>query len=350
MEKKKVNVLVVEDSPVMRLLLVHLINRDPNLCVLGTANDGIEALAFLAQQKPDVILMDIHMPRMDGFDATRHIMETQPLPIVICSGTINPREVTVTFRALEAGAVAFIEKPIGMGHPDFEVKAAELLRTVRLMSEVKVIKRWPRARTAGPASVVVDLKPAPSDIQLVAIGASTGGPPVLHTILSALPKDFPAPIVIVQHIAPGFLSGLVEWLAQATGFPVQIARHGARLAPGCACLAPDDFHTGVDSATHIVLSQAAPDDGHRPSVAHLFRSVAQACGPRAVGVILSGMGKDGAAELKLMKERGAVTIAQDEESSVVHGMPGEAIRLQAATHVLPPEQLAATLARWVAQR
>lgn len=346
METKKINVLVVEDSPVMRLLLAHLINNDPHLHVMGTANDGLEAVAFLAQQKPDVILMDIHMPRMDGFEATRHIMETRPLPIVICSGTINPKEVTITFQTLEAGAVAFIEKPIGMGHPDFEEKTANLLQTIKLMSEVKVIRRWPGARRAPATPPATALQRAPASIKLVAIGASTGGPPVLQTILAGLPKDFPVPILIVQHIAPGFLAGLTEWLQQTTHFRIAIARHGALLEPGHVYLAPDDLHLGIDGGMRICLSKADPDNGLRPSVAHLFRSVAEICGPCAIGVILSGMGRDGAAELKLMKERGAVTVAQDEESCVIHGMPGEAIRLGAATHVLTPESLAATLAGW----
>lgn len=176
-------------------------------------------------------------------------------------------------------------------------------------------------------------------IRIVAIGASTGGPPVLQAILAGLPKNFPAPVLIVQHIAAGFTRGFVEWLGQSSNLPVHVPAHGERVLPGQAYVAPDGLHMAVDPDSRVRLRTDEPENGLRPSVACLFRSVAKAYGQSAVGVLLTGMGKDGALELKLMKDQGAVTIAQDRETAIVHGMPGEAIKLGGATYVLPPEQI-----------
>jgi len=350
MPPSPIKVLVVEDSPVAQLLLVHIINSDPRLTVLGAANSGEEALEFLKRNKPDVIVMDIHMPGMDGYETTRRIMETEPVPIVVCSASFNPSEVANTFRAMEVGALALVAKPVGLGHDEYENMARELTETVRLMSEVKVVKRWPRTpRMGAPVGVpsVHDLPASSASVKVVAIGASTGGPIALQAILAGLPGDFPAPVLIVQHMTPGFLDGLAEWLQQSTGFPVHIATPNEVPRPGHAYLAPDGAHLGVDAAGHVVLSRSDPENGLRPSVAHLFRTVAENQGKNAIGVLLTGMGKDGAAELKLMKEKGAVTVAQDKATSVVHGMPGEAIRLEAVVHVLPPERIAEALIRFM---
>jgi two-component system chemotaxis response regulator CheB len=173
---------------------------------------------------------------------------------------------------------------------------------------------------------------------------------VLQTILSGLSKDFPAPLLIVQHIARGFLPGLVEWLNQTTGLHVHVAAHGALLQPGHAYIAPDDFHFGVGPGGRAMLAREEPENGVRPAVSYLFRSLAQICGSSAIGVLLTGMGKDGAAELKEMRERGAWTIAQDRDSSVVHGMPGEAILLDAAAQILPADRIAAALIARVRRR
>lgn len=350
-----INVLVVEDSPVVREFLIHVLSSDPQIRVIGTASDGEEALEATRSKKPDVITMDIHMPKMDGFEATRRIMETHPVPIIIVSGSSIADEVATTFRALEMGALTVVARPNGIGHAQYETTAKELVETVKLMSEVKVVKRWarfrdPPAAKRGSAAKVAGIERAPARIDLVAIGASTGGPQALHAILSGLPKDFPAPVLIVQHIAPGFLQGLVDWLAGACALPVCIARHGESAQSARVYIAPDGFQMGVARGGIIALTRDGPVNSHRPSVAYLFRSVADVYGRNAVGVLLTGMGKDGAEELKLMKQRGAVTIAQDAQSSVVHGMPGEAIRLDAATSVLAPGRIAAVLAGLVNQK
>ncbi len=345
-----IKVLVADDSKVARMLLVHLLEADPKMRILGVVNDGQAAVDFLQERKPDVLLMDLHMPGLDGFEATRRIMETCPLPIVICTATMNAREVAFTFRSLEAGAVACVEKPVSRQHPDYEALAANLVQTVRLMSEVKVVRRWPRTRAGAPAeeaSADIAAKPSPAGVRLIGMGASTGGPPVLQTILAGLPKGFPVPVLIVQHIAHGFLPGLVEWLNQTTGWQVQIAGHAMIPLPGHAYLAPDDFHMGVAPSGRIILSREEAIGGLRPAVAFLFRTLAEVCGAQAVGVILTGMGRDGATELKLMRDAGAETIAQSRESSVIHGMPGEAIALGGASHVLATDKIAGALAMLV---
>ena len=341
-----IKVLVVEDSPVVRDFLVHILGADPGIQVIGTANDGEQALEAVARKRPDVITMDIHMPRLDGLEATRRIMETHPTPIVMVSGSTDPREVATTFRAMEAGAVAVLRRPAGIGHPDHEASAGELVQTVKLMSEVKVIKRWPKARRQPEVPRPAEASRAQVDgkVKIIAIGASTGGPPVLQTILAALPQDFPVPILIVQHMAAGFTHGFVQWLAQTSSLPVHVATHDEPIRAGHVYVAPDEFQMRVERSGKIVLTKDEPENGLRPSVSYLLRSVAEVYGRDAVAGLLTGMGHDGAEELKLLRDKGAVTFAQDKESSVVHGMPGEAIKLDAASLVLPPENIAATLA------
>jgi len=345
-----INVLVVEDSPVVREFLIHVLSADPGIRVVGTAHDGEEALDAVRRYRPDVITMDIHMPKMDGLEATRRIMETDPTPIVIVSGSTDPRETAMMFRAMEAGALAVLMRPNGIGHPDHETTAKELVQTVKLMSEVKVVRRWPRRDTPVPRSVEAELAHAPAQVRIVAIGASTGGPPALHTILAGLPKTFPAPVLIVQHMAAGFIQGFVEWLAQSASLPVHVATHGELLLPGHVYIAPDEYQMKVERSGKIALTRDAPENGLRPSVSYLFRSIADNYGGAAVAGLLTGMGRDGAEELRLLKERGAVTFAQDKDSSVVHGMPGAAIRLDAATFVLAPDKIAAVLVNLASHR
>ncbi|MDB6166326.1 MAG: response regulator receiver (CheY-like) modulated CheB methylesterase [Lacunisphaera sp.] len=353
MNDRPINVLVVDDSSVARMHLVHLLESDPQIRVVGAVGNGQSAVDFVGARTTDVILMDIHMPGMDGFEATRRIMESQPVPIIICTATTNIEEVATTFRVLEAGAVACVEKPAGREHASFEAVAANLLQTVKLMSEVKVVRRWPRSRFSTPPVPTprpVGLAPASTGIQIVGMGASTGGPPVLQSILTGLPKDFPVPVLIVQHITHGFLPGLVEWLNQTTGFKVQIATTGTRPLPGQVYLAADGFQMGLGPSGCILLTKEEPENGLRPAVSYLFRSLAEVCGPNTVGVLLTGMGKDGAPELKMIKDRGGITIAQDRESSVVYGMPGEAVALGGASHVLPADKIADFLRTLAVQR
>ncbi len=188
-----IKVLVVEDSRVVREFLVHILGSDPSIQVVGTVNDGEDALEAVRRTQPDVVTMDIHMPKLNGLEATRRIMETHPTPIVVVSGSADPRELATTFQAMEAGALAVLRRPAGLGHPDHEATAGELVRTVKLMSEVKVVRRWPRREAAIPRPQAAGLARPPRTVKVVAMGASTGGPPVLHAILAQLPAEFRDP-------------------------------------------------------------------------------------------------------------------------------------------------------------
>ena len=339
----KIRVLVVEDSPVVLDFLTHVLNLVPDFQVVGVARNGEQAIEMVHDCRPDVVTMDIHMPKMDGFEATRQIMGTQATPIVIVSGSSTVTEAVTAFRALEAGALAVVPRPHGFGHPEFTASADTLVETVRLMAGVKVVRRWPRQRSETGAVAPVTPAPARSEVRIAAIGASTGGPAVVATILAPLPKDLPFPVVIVQHICDGFTAGFSEWLTQVSGLPVHVAANGEFLLPGHVYVAPNGYHMGVGGTNRVTLDAGPPENGLRPSVSHLFRSIAVAFGKHAVAILLTGMGTDGAEALKLVRDRGGLTIAQDEASSVVHGMPGEAIRLGAAMHVMTPEAMGAFL-------
>ena len=341
-----VNVLVVEDSASVRELLVHILSSDPDIRVLGTARNGQEALDFLQRQKPDVITMDIVMPVMDGLEATRRIMSTTPVPVIVVSSSRQPGEVSRAFLAMEAGAVAVLDKPAGPGSPGFEASASAIRQMAKLMAEVKVVRRTVRdgsLRQHAPTSTLAISLPRLHDPRVVALGASTGGPQALVEILSGLPREYPLPLLVVQHIAAGFVRGMADWLQGRTELSVQVASDGEPIVPGRVYLAPDGSHMGIGAGNRIAFSHEPPEHGMRPSVPSLFRSVTRKYGGAAVGVLLTGTGKDGAEELRSMRESGALTVAQDEESSVVHGMPGEAIRLNGAEHILCPENIARLL-------
>lgn len=342
MSARRIRVLVVEDAPVVREFMMHVFRSDPAFELVGAAVDGEEALAAVRRLSPDVVTMDVHMPRLDGLEATRRLMRDAPLPIVIVSGTVED-QVAASFAALEAGALAFLPRPAGVGSANHQREVAELVRTVKLMSEVKVVRR----RAAGAAAA---LEPGePQRLRIVVVGASTGGPLAIRALLASLPAAFPVPVLIVQHIAEGFLEGFVDWLGRSSALPVHLGTDGETPLPGHAYVAPDCRHMGLDHAGCIRLSDAPPEGGLRPSVAHLLRSVREVFGDAAAAVLLSGMGRDGAEELLELKHCGAHTFVQDKESSVIYGMPGVALRLDAARHVMPPEEIARELAS-LAQR
>jgi len=335
----RIRVMVVDDSPVIRELLIYVLKQVPDLQVVGVAHNGEQGVAMVGDIRPDVITMDIHMAGMDGFEAARRIMETRATPIVIVSGSSSVTESVTVFRALAVGALTVVRRPHGLGHPEFASSSKGLVETVRLMAGVKVVRRWARSEGGAGNARPVTPVPARSDVRILAIGASTGGPAAIMTILAALPKDMPFPVLIVQHICDGFAAGFGEWLTRASGFPVHIAAAGELPLPGHVYVAPSGFHMGVNGSNRIMLDAGPSEDRLRPSVAYMFRSVAAAFGRHSVAILLTGMGTDGAEALKLIRDRGGTTIAQDEASSVVHGMPGEAIRRGAAMHVLSPENM-----------
>lgn len=362
-----IDVLIVEDSPSAAQLISYILTTDPEIRIAGIASNGAEAIKKLATLSVDVVTMDINLPGgMNGFETTRRIMETRPLPIAIISSLVVPSSGNSNpFRMMVEGALAVLAKPPGPGHPDYERRSKELIRTVRAIAEVKVIRRHTgSARPAAPstessarAGIVVPQRTRPPRIpqgtgryRIVAIGASTGGPAVVESILAGLGPDFPLPILLVQHISAGFTEGYAAWLRKSTGMPTRVARHGELPEAGMAYVAPDDQHMGVSTTGTIVLDRTREAiHGLRPAVAHLFESVARIHGDHAIGVILTGMGADGARELGLIREAGGVTIAQERGSCVVPGMPGEAIRMGSSTFELTPEAIPRKLSALAAE-
>jgi two-component system, chemotaxis family, protein-glutamate methylesterase/glutaminase len=332
-----IRVVLAEDSAVAQALLVGVLQEDGGFEIVGVADNGEAAVTLARQMRPDVILMDVYMPRLNGLEATRQIMESTPVPIVMTSASFEAQEAELTFAALEVGALAIVPKPVGPGHPNFARSAGQLSRTLKTMSEVKVVRRWPKQprEASRPAPA-----PAPRRVEIIAIGVSTGGPKVLADILGPMPADLPVPIHVVQHIASGFVDGFVHWLGRKTDLAVRLAAHGERSRPGTIYIAPDGAHLGIGVGGRIMLSDGPPENGFRPSASFLLRSVAAAYRQSALGILLTGMGSDGANGLLALRRAGGMTVVQDEASSVVFGMPGEAVRLGAAELVLPPERIA----------
>lgn len=333
-----IRILIADDSPTARTLLAAIFQDDPRLVVVGQARDGLEVVELAARLRPGVVVMDIHMPGCSGLEATRRIMDQSPTPIVMISSTANVQDVKISLEALRSGALAACPKPLSDSESGFAAERKKLVETVVLMSDVKVVRRWRQgASSAKPAG---RLAIAP---QVVAIAGSTGAPGALYAILAELPADFAAPILIVQHIGAGFMSGLVTWLASASALRVKIAEEDEPLAPATVYIAPEAHHLGVSSAGRIKLSQEPPVDGFRPSASYLFQSVAKVFGARALGIILSGMGEDGVSGLAALRARGGAVLAQDQASSVVFGMPGAAIRAGLTDAALAPAELGALL-------
>jgi len=340
-----INVLIVDDSLTTREFLKHIIDSDPQLQVAGEAKNGKEAVRIAETAKLDVILMDIQMPGMNGYEATRAIMEKCPVPIIIHSTLVAPEQTENIFKSMRVGAVAISQKPPGLGHPESKILVDKLLRTVKLMSEVKVV-RLLRQKSASQKSHSIHKKnllthkPATS---IIAIGSSTGGPPILQSILSNLNQKFTIPIVIVQHIANGFLEGMVDWLSKTTHLTLTIPKTGDRIKDGHVYFAPEDHHIDITPSRTFQIRKINAHENFKRPISHLFSSIAKIYKKYAVGVLLTGMGNDGAIGLKEMKEQSAMTLVQDKESSVVFGMPGEAIKIKAETFILSPTDITSFL-------
>jgi two-component system, chemotaxis family, protein-glutamate methylesterase/glutaminase len=326
--ERAIRVLVADDSALFRELLSQVVVAEPGFEVVAVAADGNAAAALARSLKPDVITMDLNMPDADGFSGIARIMAETPTPILVL--TANRAE-TVGFRALSLGALDILEKPHAT--TDLEQYGQLLRSRLRLLTGVKVIRHLRGLREHRQAPPRAAVRP-----EIVVVGASLGGPRALAALLRALPADFPVPIAVVQHIADGFTAGLASWLATETHLTVREAREGDRLAGGLVVLAPTGRHLLVGDGV-ARLSDAPPVDTFKPSVSPLFASAARAYGPRACGVILTGMGSDGAMGLRAIKDAGGPTLAQDEATSAVFGMPRAAIQLGAVDRVLPLEEI-----------
>lgn len=342
-----IRVLVVEDSATVRALLVQILNDDPEIRVVGEARDGHEAVLLTESLRPDLITMDVQMPRLDGLEATREIMIRAPTPIVLVTSSGRAREVEASLATLRIGALDVIQKPPSPGSPDFEAASKRLVAVVKAMSQVKVIRHWRQTPTAQVPPHLVSATQPGARGRIVAIASSTGGPAALQQLLSALPAEFAAPILVVQHITLGFTSGLASWLNSSCPLRVKVAEANEELTPGTVTIAPDDRHLGISIKRTVVLSSAEPIGGFRPSASFLFESVARAFGTSAVAVMLTGMGEDGVQGLHAVRKAGGKVIAQDEQSSVVFGMPGAAIEAGLAHVVLPIEEIAPRLSLMV---
>lgn len=348
-----INVLIVDDSLTTREYLKQIIDSDPDLRIVGEARNGKEAVELTETKNPDVVIMDIQMPGINGYEATRSIMEKCPVPIIIHSTLVAPEQTENIFKAMKAGAVAVSQKPPGIRHPDSKRLVEKLLKTIKLMSEVKVIrllkqetkphsKNHLHKKILTKAGSEAKLE-ARSALEIIAIGASTGGPPVLQSILSNLHPDFTIPIIIVQHIANGFLEGMVEWLSKTTHLTLKIPKTGERVKSGHVYFAPEDHHVGITASRNFHIHKIDQNDNLKRPITYLFSSVAQTYKKSTIGILLTGMGNDGAAGLKEMKSKEALTVAQDRESSIVFGMPKEAIKMDAATYILSPPDITAFL-------
>ncbi|MGM9490366.1 chemotaxis-specific protein-glutamate methyltransferase CheB [Ideonella sp. YS5] len=332
-----IRVLLVDDSPLALHLLQRVLASTPDIRVVGTALNGREALPLVASLSPDVICLDLHMPVMDGLEFTRAVMASTPHPILVVSVSVEPGGSGV-FKLLEAGAVDVLPKP-GVLEADDAGFAAEFAVKVRVVAGVRVFRR----RLGPPAwSPTIDLMKA-GPAKLAVLGASTGGPQALKQILGALPTGFPLPLVCIQHIGGEFLPEMLTWLGQTTPLAIRQARAGEYPEPGSVHFPPADRHLEFDRAGRFLLTCSPPFGGHRPSVTVSMNAAARQFRDGAVGVLLTGMGRDGADGLASIAQVGGLTIAQDEATSVVFGMPGEAVALGAARHVLPLEQIAPTL-------
>jgi two-component system chemotaxis response regulator CheB len=338
-----IRVLLVDDSPLVLTLLSRMLAQSPEIEVVGKAHNGKEALKLIPQLQPAVICTDFHMPVMDGLEFTRAVMAEYPRPILVISSAVGADNNERVFALLDAGAVDVFPKPSG-GWGAGDEAAQQIIAKIKILAGVVVFKRTSqKPRTAISEKNV----PSGTTARVVAIGASTGGPQALQEILTQLPPDFPCPVLCVQHISEGFLKGLVDWLAAQCRVKVRIARSGETPLAGTVYFPAEETHLTIDSRGRLLASYGPPVGGHRPAVTVLFNSAAEYYGNTAIAVLLTGMGSDGAEGMQAIARAGGVTMAQDEASCVVFGMPRQAIDAGVVRHILPPLQIGQTLLRSV---
>lgn len=346
-----VRVMLVEDSLVVRELLRHIVSRDPRLACVAAVASGEEALSAIASVRPDVISMDIRLPGIDGLETTRRIMAEHPTPIVVIADSVEDSSLRISMNALRAGALSVVEKPVATTHAGYDAVAGEICTQLRIMAQVPVIRRRPigtewLGRSAAALAAPVPAASLPPTV--LAIAASTGGPPALARVIGALPETFPLPVLVVQHMGAAFMDGFATWLDGVVPMPVSLARDGERAEPGRVYVAPGDRHLEIGAGRILRILDSLPVSGQRPAATVLFRSVARQAGSSGLGVLLTGMGEDGALGLLDMHAAGAQTVAEHESTAVVYGMPAAAVRLKAARNVLPLDRIAAHVLRLAA--
>ncbi len=324
-----IRVYLAEDSLTVVAMCRRLLEGDPEIQLVGVGRDGMQAKEEIPNLKPDILLTDLNMPRMNGLELIRWVMAEHPLPILVISNTARMQGSTQAFQALEAGALEIGPKPRGGEH--LEETRRELHRLIHILAGVRVIHRRGHNLASTPSPI---LPVPPTRIRMAGVGASTGGPQALQSLFQGLGRDFRVPLLVVQHIAEGFLESLTQWLSQTTSLKACIAEDGALPRPGCAHFAPAHRHLEVDQEGRLRLRPDLGSSLHVPSVDVLFHSLAKTQGPSACGMLLTGMGRDGAEGLLAMRLAGCRTLAQAEKSCMVYGMPKAAVDLQAACSVL----------------
>ncbi len=341
-----VRVLLIDDSALALAVLARMLDGLPDVKVVATARNGLEGLAAVQQHDPTVVLTDLYMPVMDGLEFTRRLMSNSPRPILVVSTAFRDPESPLAFQSLEAGAVDLFPKP-GPGTPEeFEASRQELLRKIRILTGVRVVRRQPANPSGGlslPQPFLESLRL--KTVRLVVIGASTGGPQALCTLLSRLPADFPAPLLCVQHISNGFLEGLADWLQSRLRIQVRIASGKESARPGTLHFPKEGHHLRIDARGELTASLDPPVSGHRPSITVTMRSAAEAMGPAVLGILLTGMGEDGVDGLEAILRHGGITMVQDAASCIVNGMPARAVERGVATISMAPEEMGRILGR-----
>lgn len=339
-----IKILIVDDSPVETAILKNILDAESDMEVIACAKDGKQGVELASKLKPDLITMDIQMPVMDGYEATRLIMLQSPAPIVVISSKANIKTMDITFLALEAGALTVIAKPFNITAPTFELERKNIIDTIRNMAEIKVIKRRFNTQALQKNHIkTLNKNYQANDYEIIAIGASVGGPEVLKTILAKFPKNFPLPIVVVQHMAQGFIAGFTEWLNNFCLLHVKEAKDNELLQLGTVYFAPDNYHLEVNRKNGQLVAKLVKGptvSGFCPSVNTLLDSVAKTCNKRAIGMLLTGMGNDGAQGLLELKKVHGHTLIQDAKSTVVFGMGGVAQSLGAVDKVIELNHIA----------
>jgi two-component system chemotaxis response regulator CheB len=337
--ERPARVVVVEDSLVQRAHLVAVLEADGDIAVVGQATTATEAIDLTARLSPDVMTLDLHLPDRSGHYVIEQIMAHTPTPILVLSASVDGPHCAAAIDALVAGALDALPKP-ARWTADRESELRRSVRTLRRVTVIRHIRGRNRPATVSPAP-----SGRPATAPVVALAASTGGPAALAEVLSGL-GGLAAPVLVVQHIHSDFVAGLVSWMARVSALPVQLARHGQALLPGHVYIGPGGAHLRLDRCSRVALA-ASPATIHRPSANELFLSVAEHAGSAGVGVVLTGMGNDGARGLLAVRGRGGRTMAQDEASSAVFGMPQAASRLGAVEQILPLGDIAIAIARAV---
>ncbi len=338
----RIKVLIVEDSLVVRELLKHIIGADPRFEVVAAVESAEQALAVMDAVTPDVISLDIRLPGMNGLEFTLQVMRSRPTPIVVVAANVDDDELGIAMNALRAGALSVVEKPVGVANLAFDAMAERLKTQLAIMSQVKVVRQGiDRGLRFGTPEAPPPRRGA-QGYGMVGIVSSTGGPQALVQLMGALGPAFPLPILLVQHITASFLEGFVAWLSGVTPFTAVVAAGGEVPEGGHVYVPPPDRHLGLDGG-RLALLDEAPVCSQRPSGSVLLRSMAKGLGRRGIGVILTGMGADGADGLAEMKKAGAYTIAEDDSTCVVYGMPAAAAKLGAAKEMLPLPSIATRL-------